>query len=168
MYSIKNYMGYCTPYQFELLVAAPKHIPLSSCGPLEEKVGHPWTRIRHYKTIIFILICHHSVHTSLSWSPGSPSDKLECNIILRFLSIRLRALLKAAFSKHSSIFTRKQINKVIIFVGIRIWIYRIENLVWSCDFKQQAAISVMDNIYWHSIVWWKAGSCHSKLRHWPP
>ena len=26
------------------MVAAPKEIPLSRCGPLEEKVGHPWPR----------------------------------------------------------------------------------------------------------------------------
>ena len=32
-----------TPFKFELLVAAPKDIPLSRCGPLVEKVGHPMT-----------------------------------------------------------------------------------------------------------------------------
>ena len=47
----KKYMGYCTPYQFELLVAAPEHIPLSSCGPLEEKVGHPWRIVTNF-------VCH--------------------------------------------------------------------------------------------------------------
>ena len=38
----KNYRGYCKPFWFELMVAAPKDIPWSRCGPFEEKVGHPW------------------------------------------------------------------------------------------------------------------------------
>ena len=48
-------MGYCTPYQFELLVAVPEHIPLSNCGPLEEKVGHPWSRCSDSK---LEALCH--------------------------------------------------------------------------------------------------------------
>ena len=65
MYSIKYYVGYCTPYQFELLVAAPEHIPLSSCGPLKKRMGTP-VLAEHYPQAFIVSFHFFKLLPSLS------------------------------------------------------------------------------------------------------